>query len=74
MLHRFLYIPSHACVQLSARITHVDYADYADFDDALSQITQRLQVHYHTKRIHSALGYVTPIEFEAAFVSRTLSC
>lgn len=53
---------------------HVDYADYADFDDALAQITRWLQVEYNTRRIHSALGYATPTEFEAAHEPRTLSC
>lgn len=53
---------------------HVDYADYADFDDALAQITYWLQVEYNTKRIHSALAYATPTEFEAAHECRTLAC
>ncbi len=44
---------------------HVDYADYADFPDA-SQIAQWIAVEYNTQRIHSALNYATPTEFEMA--------
>ena len=45
---------------------HVDYADYTDFDDAYRQIKHWLEVEYMTERIHSALGYQTPPEFEAS--------
>lgn len=42
----------------------VDLSDYQDFDDALRQITGFLDDVYNVKRIHSALGYLTPREFE----------
>lgn len=45
---------------------HLDYAEYAHFDDAERQIRHWLEVTYMTERIHSALGYLTPAEFEAA--------
>ena len=45
---------------------HVDYADYADFPDAMRPITDWLEVEYNTQRIHSALDYATPAEFEIA--------
>jgi len=45
---------------------HVDYADYVDFSDAFSQIAHWLEVEYNTQRIHSALHYATPAEFEGA--------
>ncbi len=45
----------------------IDLADYRDFDDALAQIGRFIDDVYRTKRIHSALGYLTPAEFEAAW-------
>jgi transposase InsO family protein len=45
----------------------VDLSEYNDFDDARRQIGRFIEEVYMTKRIHSALGYLTPIEFEAAW-------
>lgn len=45
----------------------VDLSDYVDFADAESQIGQFVEDVYNTKRIHSSLGYLTPIEFEVAW-------
>jgi putative transposase len=42
-------------------------AEYRDFAEALAQIGQFIDDVYRTKRIHSALGYLTPAEFEAAW-------
>jgi transposase InsO family protein len=47
----------------------VDLSDYRDFADAERQIRRFLEEVYMTKRIHSALGYLTPLEFETAFRS-----
>jgi putative transposase len=38
-------------------------SDYQDFDDARTQICAFLDDVYNVKRIHSALGYLTPREF-----------
>ena len=46
----------------------VDVSDYADYADAHRQIGRFIDDVYRTKRIHSALGYLTPAEFEAAWV------
>lgn len=43
----------------------VELSEYHDLDDAREQIGRFLEDVYMTKRIHSALGYVTPTEFEA---------
>jgi putative transposase len=45
-------------------------ADYQDFADALQQITRFLDDVYNVKRIHSALGYLTPCEFEEKWRAR----
>ena len=42
----------------------VDLSEYRDFDDARRQIGRFLDDLYNVKRIHSALGYLTPNEFE----------
>ena len=46
----------------------VELSEYNDLDDARDQIGQFLEDVYMTKRIHSALGYVTPAEFEALWL------
>ena len=43
----------------------VDLSDYEGFHDALSQMGRFLDDVYNRKRIHSSLGYLTPVEFEA---------
>jgi putative transposase len=47
----------------------VDLSDYRNFQDAFKHIQRFIEDVYMTKRIHSALGYLTPREFEAAHVS-----
>ncbi len=42
-------------------------SDYDDFLDALSQIGYFIEEIYEKKRIHSSLGYLTPVEFEHAY-------
>ena len=38
---------------------------YATLDDARRQIGEFIETVYNTKRLHSALGYKPPVEFEA---------
>jgi transposase InsO family protein len=46
----------------------VDLSDYRDFHDARAHIGRFLDDVYTHKRIHSALGYLTPAEFEAQWL------
>jgi transposase InsO family protein len=43
----------------------VELSEYRDFEDAQTQLGAFLDAVYNVKRIHSALGYLTPVEFEA---------
>jgi len=47
----------------------VDLSDYRNLTDARSQIGKFIEDVYNHKRIHSSLGYLTPAEFEAAWLS-----
>lgn len=47
----------------------VDLSDYRDFADARIQIGRFIKDVYNHKRIHSSLGYLTPVEFEAAWLA-----
>jgi transposase InsO family protein len=51
---------------------HVDYADYDDYDDAFRQLKHWLEVEYMSERIHSALDYRTPAEFEAVALGQPI--
>jgi putative transposase len=42
----------------------VDLSEYHDYADACRQLGSFLDAVYNVKRIHSALGYLTPAEFE----------
>jgi len=46
----------------------VELSEYNNLDDAREQIGRFLEEVYMTKRIHSALGYLTPVEFEALWL------
>jgi transposase InsO family protein len=48
----------------------VDLSEYADFHDAYQRIGRFLEDVYTRKRIHSALDYLTPAEFEANWLAR----
>lgn len=42
-------------------------SEYESFDEARQRIGRFIEVVYNRKRLHSALGYLTPTEFEALY-------
>ncbi len=50
----------------------VELSDYDNYADAYARIGHFLEQVYTHKRIHSSLGYLTPLEFEAQWVSQQL--
>ena len=48
----------------------VDLSEYLDFADAYRQLGRFLDGVYNHKRIHSSLGYLTPVEFEEQWRSK----
>jgi putative transposase len=39
--------------------------DYQDFEEAYENIGQFIEEVYNEERLHSSLGYLPPVEFEA---------
>ena len=48
-------------------------SEYQNYEDALEQIGHFIDDVYLTKRIHSALGYLTPAEYEAQWQKQQLA-
>lgn len=52
------------------REEEVDLSDYLDYADAYRQLGRFLNEVYMHKRIHSSLGYLTPVEFEGQWLAQ----
>jgi len=48
----------------------VDLSEYEDYTDAVRQLGRFLDEVYMHKRIHSSLGYLTPVEFEQHWLTQ----
>jgi transposase InsO family protein len=48
----------------------VEFSEYVDYAEAYRQIGRFLDQVYMHKRIHSALGYLTPVEFEQRWLQQ----
>ena len=49
------------------KYVEVNLSEYLDFSDAQEQIGYTIHEVYNTKRNYSALGYLTPLEFEFTY-------
>ena len=49
---------------LSLKMERVWHRDYANHTEAIRDITQYIVVFYNGVRLHSTLGYLSPIQFE----------
>lgn len=52
------------------REEEVNLSDYLDYADAYRQLGRFLDEVYMHKRIHSSLGYLTPVEFESQWLAQ----
>lgn len=52
-------------ISMSITSALIDLAGYANYTDAARYIGRFLDEVYIHKRIHSSLGYLTPIDFES---------
>lgn len=57
-------------IMRSIKEAEVDLSEYQDYWDAYRQIGQFLEDIYMQKRIHSSLGYLTPVEFESQWLEQ----
>jgi transposase InsO family protein len=61
-----------ACESFIKTLKHEEVyrSEYRDLEDARDSIGQFLEKVYNQKRLHSALGYLPPVEFEAQWVAQ----
>ncbi len=47
------------------KLEEIYLKDYCDFEEAQQNIGRFIEEVYNEKRLHSSLGYLPPVEFEA---------
>jgi len=52
----------------SLKVERVHHRQYQTREDAKSDIFNYIELFYNTKRLHSTLGYCTPVEFEQQYM------
>lgn len=55
------------------KMEEVYIKDYRDFEEAHENIAGFIEEVYNQKRLHSSLGYLPPVEFEAIHTLKTRS-
>lgn len=55
------------------KVEEVYLKEYKTFDEAYNNIKQFIEVVYNDKRLHSSIGYLPPVEFEAKILNISLS-
>ena len=67
--------PTYSYCRLTAQLRRdgMDLSEYQDYHDAYCQIGRFLEGVYIRKRVHSSLGYITPVEFEEQWLKQQLT-
>ena len=47
--------------------------NYETLQDVLDRVPYFLEEVYNRKRLHSSIGYLPPVEFEAAFIQQSIA-